>query len=134
MQTFAQLKKNIKKDFNGLTTVKVALLGDSATQLLSKALRGTAYDEGFDLKIWEADFNQIERQVFDDTSELYEYQPNIVIIFHSAHKLLSKYNKLKPEDRISFAQSRLDLLEQINNKIQQQLKSKIIYYNYNEID
>ena len=134
MQTFAQLKKNIKKDFNGLTTVKVALLGDSATQLLSIALRGTAYDEGFDLKIWEADFNQIERQVFDDNSELYEYQPDIVIIFHSAHKLLSKYNKLKPGDRISFAQNRLDLLEQINNKIQQQLKSKIIYYNYNEID
>ena len=128
------LKKNIKKDFSGFVPVKVALLGDTATQLLSLAIRGSGYSDGFDIQVWEADFNQIERQVFDDTSELYEYKPDIVIIFHSTHKLLAKYNKLKPEERISFSQSRLELVEQINEKIQDQLKSKLIYFNHNEID
>jgi len=70
MQTFAELKRNLKKDFSGLTPVKIALLGDSATQLLSQAIRAFGYTAGFDLKIWEADFNQIERQVFDEGSEL----------------------------------------------------------------
>lgn len=134
MQTFTELKKNIKKDFSGFVPVKVALLGDTATQLLSLAIRGSGYLDGLDIQVWEADFNQIERQVFDDTSELYEYKPDIVIIFHSTHKLLAKYNKLKPEERVSFSQSRLELVEQINEKIQDQLKSKLIYFNHNEID
>lgn len=134
MQTFAELKKNIKKDFSGLTTVKVALLGDTATQFLSVALRGAGYTEGFNLEIWEADFNQIERQIFDDSSELYEYKPDIVILFHSSHKLLVKYNKLKPEERMAFAQNRMELIDMINNKVKDDLKAKVIYYNYNEID
>src|SRR4051812_39871595 len=97
MKIFSQLKKNLKNDFSDLKTLKVALLGDTATQLLQQALRGEGYDRGFDLQIWEADFNQVERQVFDLSSELYEYQPEIVIVFQSSHKLLSKYNKLKPD-------------------------------------
>lgn len=134
MQSFAELKKNLKKDFTGFTQVKIALLGDSATQLLSQAIRGMGYNEGFDLKIWEADFNQIERQVFDEGSELYEYKPEIVIIFHSTHKLLCKYNKLAAEDKRSLAETRMDLVEQLNHKIQTALKAKFIYYNYPEIN
>jgi predicted enzyme involved in methoxymalonyl-ACP biosynthesis len=134
MQSFAELKKNLKKDFTGFNPVKIALLGDSATQLLSQAIRGMGYNDGFDLKIWEADFNQIERQVFDEGSELYEYKPEIVIIFHSTHKLLYKYNKLAADDKRSLAETRMDLVEQLNHKIQTALKAKFIYYNYPEIN
>lgn len=134
MQTFAELKKNLKKDFTNFTPVKIALLGDSATQLLSQAIRGMGYTDGFDLKIWEADFNQIERQVFDEGSELYEYKPEIVIIFHSTHKLLCKFNKLSADDKRSLAETRMDLIEQLNLKIQTGLKAKLIYYNYPEIN
>ena len=38
MQTFTQLKKNLKKDFTGLKAIKVAVLGDTATQFLIQAL------------------------------------------------------------------------------------------------
>jgi predicted enzyme involved in methoxymalonyl-ACP biosynthesis len=75
MKNFSQLKKNLKKDFSGLKTIKVAVLGDSATQFLVQALRGEGYEKGFDLQILEADFSQIERQVFDPSSELYEFKP-----------------------------------------------------------
>src|SRR6187402_2366466 len=97
MKVFSQLKKNLKQDFSNLKTIKVALLGDTATQFLQQVLRGAGYDQGFDLQIWEADFNQIERQVFDPSSELYEFNPEIIILFYSSHKLLGKYNKSKPE-------------------------------------
>src|SRR6266851_3067086 len=98
MQTFSELKKNLKKDFSNLKTIKIAVLGDTATQFLMQALRGAGYSKGFDLKIWEADFNQVERQVFDPTSELYEFKPEIVIVFQSSHKLLGKYNSLKTDE------------------------------------
>lgn len=134
MATFAELKKNLKKDYTGLTAVKVALLGDSATQLLSQALRGAAWAEGLDLQIWEADFNQVERQVFDEGSELYEYEPQIVIVFQSSHKLLGAYNKLKPEAYSSLASNRLELIGNIYSQLSSKLKAKIIYFNYTEID
>ena len=40
MKTFSELKKNLKQDFSSLKTIKVAVLGDTATQFLMQALRG----------------------------------------------------------------------------------------------
>jgi len=134
MKNFSQLKKNLKKDFSGLKKTKVAVLGDTATQFLTQALRGTGYDYGFDLQIWEADFNQIERQVFDPSSELYQFEPKLVIIFQSSHKLLGKYNKLKPETLAELAQMELASIDVINKTLTNNLKTKLIYYNYTEID
>lgn len=134
MKTFSQLKKNLKQDFSGLKTIKVALLGDSATQFLVQALRATAFEVGYDLQIWEAEFNQIERQVFDPNSELFEFKPEIVIIFHSTHKLLTKYNKTKPENLHQLADHRIEEIQTIISAINDQLSAKIIYYNYSKIN
>ncbi len=134
MISFSQLKKNLKKDFSNLKSIKVALLGDTSTQFLSEAIRGTGYNYGFDFQILEADFNQIERQVFDQTSELYEYKPEVVIIFQSSHKLLLKYNKLSPSEYKNLAKNQLELIENINVTISTNLNAKIIYYNYSEIN
>ena len=134
MKTFTQLVKNLKNDFSKLKSIRVAVLGDSATQFLSQALRGTGYDYGLDLNIWEADFNQIERQVFDPTSELYEFNPEIVVIFHSSHKLLGRYNKLKPAAYSTLADSQMELIDGINSSIGLNCSAKIICFNYTEID
>lgn len=134
MKVFSQLKKNLKQDFSNLKSIKIALLGDTATQFLQQSLRGTGYDFGYDLQIWEADFNQIERQVFDPTSELYEFEPDIVIFFHATHKLVAKYAKLKPEEYGSLADKQLALVENLHSTIKSHLKAKIIYFNYTEID
>ena len=134
MQTFNLLKRNLKKDFSAFKTIRIAVLGDTATQFLIQALRGTGFDHSLNLKVWEADFNQIERQVFDNSSELYEFKPEIVLIFHSSHKLLSRYNKLLPEQYSSLADSQLELVNSLSTAIHEQLKAKIIYYNYTEIN
>ncbi len=134
MQTFANLKKNLKKDFNGLQPVKLALLGDTATQLLAQALRAAAWESGIDLQVWEADFNQVERQVFDTGSELYEFNPDAILIFHSSHKLLGAYNKLKPEQYSTLADQRLDTIQALHQQLQTALKARILYYNYPEIN
>ena len=56
MKIFSQLKKNLKNDFSNLKPVKLAILGDSATQFLTQALKGLGYDHGYNLQILEADF------------------------------------------------------------------------------
>ena len=95
MEDFAQLKRNLKQDFLDLKVLKVAILADTATQLLNQALRGKGYDRRYNLKIFEAGFQQTQLQVFSPSSELYQFEPEVVIVFHSSHKLLSKYNRLK---------------------------------------
>jgi FkbH-like protein len=134
MKDFSQLKKNLKGDFSQLRKIRVAVLGDTATQFLVQALRATAFDKGYDLQILEADFNQVELQVFDPASQLYEFKPEIVILFRSSHKLLSKYNKLKPEQYSSLATSELESISNICSSITKNINAKIIYYNYTEID
>jgi FkbH-like protein len=134
MKDFLQLKKNLKKDFAGLKIIKVAVLGDSATQFLINAIRGVGYDYGYDIQIWEADFNQIERQVFDNASELYEYKPDLVIVYQCSHKLLGKYNKLAAEQYSSLAANQLNLIESLCTAISSNSTAKIIYYNYSEIN
>jgi predicted enzyme involved in methoxymalonyl-ACP biosynthesis len=134
MKSFIQLQRNIKKDFSHLKKVKVALLGDTATQFLRQSLVGMGYDYGFELQILEADFNQIERQVLDTGSELYDFSPELVIIFHSSHKLLSKYNKLDPSEYSQLANSRISLIGMLYSTLKENLPAKIIYFNNTEID
>ncbi|PRX55305.1 HAD-IIIC family phosphatase [Flagellimonas meridianipacifica] len=134
MKNFIQLKKNLKKDFTDLRDIKVALLGDTATQFLKQALKGLGHDYGIHLNIWEADFNQIERQVLDPSSELYAFEPEIVILFQSSHKLLSKYNKTTSDQHLSFAENQINAIEDLYANITDNIKAEIIYYNYPEID
>jgi FkbH-like protein len=134
MKDFTDLKKNLKKDFSAFKSVRVALLGDTATQLITKAIRGAGYEYCFDLQMWEADFNQVERQIFDTSSELYAFAPDVVIIFQSSHKLLGKYNKHKA-DPVLFSADELKNIRAINSTlVSKDPAVKVIYYNYTEID
>lgn len=134
MTDFSQIRKNLKKDFSGLKPIKVAVLGDTSTQFLTQALRGTGFDFGFDLQISEGDFNQIKQQVFDNNSELYSHNPEIIIVFQSAHKFLEKYNKSHASLINSLAKSELDDIIALINTIQKQSSAKVIFYNYTEIN
>lgn len=97
-------------------------------------MRGLGYDYELNLDIWEADFNQIGGQVHNLSSELYEFDPAIVIVFQSSHKLLGKYNKTKLNQQSSFASNELQEIENIYSNLINNLKTKVIYYNYTEID
>ena len=134
MKNFLQIRKNLKKDYSNLKTLRVALLGDTSTQFLSQALKGLGFESNFNLNIWEADFDQIERQVYDLSSELYEFKPEIVIVFQSSHKLLGKYNKIELNQHLFFAANELSTLENIYSNLTNNLDAKVIYYNYTEID
>ena len=134
MIEFSQLKKNLKKDFSSFKQLKVALLGDSATQFLAQAIRATGYKYELDLAIWEADYNQIDRQLLDPTSEFYAYKPDVTIIFQSSHKLLGKYYQCTEAKQTNFANEKLVRFESYLMRIREQFETKVIYYNYPEID
>lgn len=132
LKTFNQLKKNLKRDFSDLKSLKVALLGDTATQFLSVALQGFAVDLGCHFKVFEGDFAQINRQILDPSSEYYQFQPDVTIVFESSHKLLANY--YKSGDGSNFAQKKLASAELLYENVTRLTQSKFIYCNFPEID
>ena len=134
LKEFNVLKKNLKKDFTGLKKISVAVLGDTATQLLVQAIRATGYDARLNIELWEADYNLVENLVFDPGSHLYSQHFDYIIISRSSHKLLQKYNKLPPAGYASLASGELALIKGLVSAIGSHGKTPVLYYNYPEID
>lgn len=134
MIDFLSLKKNLTKDFSQLKVINVAVLGDSATQFLTQSIQGYGYEVNLNFKIYEADYNQIELQVFDRLSDLYSYQPEYIIIQKSALKLLNNFYKTSVSRKSAFGETELRTVREMCSSISANSKSKIIFTNYNEIN
>jgi len=134
LPTFQSLKKNLKKDFSPFSKIRVAILADSASQMYAQALKGYGYEVNIDFDIFEAEYDQIERQIFDPTSDLYVFKPEFVIIFYCTNKLLKKFGKLGLSDKPAFAQSHIENAQNLYHSLSNNLKCKVIYFNFNEID
>ena len=129
MKSFQQLKRLLKQEHPDNPHIKLALLGDSATQFLATALRGEGVARGLSVDLFEAEYNQVERQVLDPTSDLHGFGAEFTVVFQSSHKLLEKYSLAPAEARGSLAQDRLDFVRTLCTSV----PGKVIYYNYPEI-
>ena len=129
MKSFQQLKRLLKQEHPDNPHIKLALLGDSATQFLATAIRGEGVARGLSVDLFEAEYNQVERQVLDPTSDLHGFGAEFTVVFQSSHKLLEKYSLAPAEARGSLAQERLDFVRTLCATV----PGKIIYYNYPEI-
>jgi len=114
MHDFKALRKLAKAGASeGAPKFKLALLGDSATQFLAQAIRGVGIAHGLDIDVWEADFDQVERQLLDSTSEYHGLRADVTVIFKATHKLLHGFNKLPPPARKTFAKSTIAEVERL---------------------
>ena len=132
MRTLRELKALATKELE-TPSLKVALLGDTATQLLVTSIKGEAIDRNIALDIYEGEYNQVERQLLDPTSDLYQFDASIVIIFQSTHKLCEHHSLLPAEKQELVAEERLSFLASICENPAFTDK-KIIYFNYPEIE
>tara|TARA_B100001063_G_C16773132_1_gene563074 strand:- start:2338 stop:4089 length:1752 start_codon:yes stop_codon:yes gene_type:complete len=131
---FLSLRRNLKKDFSGFKSLNIAILGDSSTQLLNQALKGFGYEKQINFQIHEADYSQIEQEIFNSSSQLYNTNPDFIIIFHSVQKLQSKFYESVASDKINFALNYIEYLNGLFNKIKESSEAKILYFNFVEIN
>jgi FkbH-like protein len=133
MQSFNQLKRNLKSDLTALPSFKIAVVGDTATQLLCTAIRGMGVERGYNIDLFEAEYNQVERQLLDPTSDLYKFNADFIVIFQSTHKLGEHHSMLSTEQQASLADERISFLASVCENPALAGK-KIIYFNYPEIE
>ena len=88
---------------------------------------------GFDINLFEAEYNQVDRQFLDPTSELYSFDPECIVLFQSTHKLGEHHSMLTEADQCTLADNRLDFVSSICQNHQLSGK-KIICMYYPEIE
>jgi FkbH-like protein len=134
LKSFTEIKKNLKKDFTSLPVKKIALLGDTSTQLFVQAIKGVGYDAGINCEIFEAEYDQVDHEIYDENSGLYTSKPDYVVIFLSVQKLLRKYNTASEEQKRTFAADTLSYIHELNGMINSRLSCKIIMFNFAELN
>jgi HAD-superfamily phosphatase, subfamily IIIC/FkbH-like domain len=130
MKSFKEIKGNLKINVKDLPRIKVALLGDTATQFLAVAIKGLGIDYGYNIDLFEAEYNQIVQQIVDSTSDLYNYHAKYIVVFQSTHKLCEIHSQMSMDQQVQLANERIEFVKKIcllNKNI------KIVYYNYPEI-
>jgi len=113
---------------------KIMLLGDSATQLIKKALLSQNITTPFLLEVFEADYNQIERQILDSNSELYRYKPDIILVFQCTQQLLYKFEKTELHSRCDFANDYAKNINHLLQTINSRIRCNVLWNNFYEMD
>ncbi|HRO42890.1 MAG TPA: HAD-IIIC family phosphatase [Flavipsychrobacter sp.] len=134
MKTFNQLKKNLKKDKSELKTVSVAVLADAASQLLTQAIQAYGIEAGYNYDIYEADYDQINSEVFNSNSDLYQFAPEYIFLNICSEHLLKEFSKKTIVERRNFSATKHEYLETLIQNISSAIPSKIIITNFPEIE
>lgn len=126
---FNTLRKLLKKDRAGLPVVNIAVLGDASTQLLVQALGGTGMEHQHSFNIYEADIGQMELQVRDAHSELYESKPDYVVLLPSVFNEHKKFCRLSVAEQRQFAARFTEHIGALADVIASRCKAKVIVAN-----
>ncbi len=130
MPTFVQLKRNLKKDMTVLSGCKVAIMGDCATQHIAIALGGWGYEAGIRYEILDTDYNQIDAQTMDPTSELYHFAPDYCVIANCTDKLYEAYCAFPQEARKDFAVAMRDRMVVVWQRISARMGTRLLQFNF----
>lgn len=133
MYTFKELRKASKNVVEG-KELRIAILGNCSTQFLTLTLKGYANLKGLNLNIFDADYNQIESQLLDTTSEVYGFCPDNIILWLATDKLYEEFLDMPMIQRKHFAENYIAKIKQYWNYIEKNTEAHIIQFNFSELD
>ena len=105
--------------------VRLAVLADFASQQFVSILRVLFYKNGINAEIYEADFDAIELEVYNPASEMYSFDPEIILILNSTQKLKQLYYS-QGENKTGFLENSLQKITSIWNTLLGKKDFKII--------
>lgn len=133
MYSFQELKKASKKSIDG-KEIRLAVLGNCATQFFSVAVQGDAKLSGVNLSLYDADYNQIDAQLLDPSSEVFEFKPDNILLWLSTDKLYEEFLDMPISTRKEFADLYIGKIEHYWDLVTNNSHARIIQPNFTEID
>ena len=133
--TFARLKHNTRHKRDGAAAgARIAVLADSASQLIVQAIEGYGLEHNVLYDLFEAGYDETDRQVFDSGSDLYRHAPDFVIIFRHTEKMKLSFYGLPVAQRSHFAVEQLAYMESLYQALQGPAPVRLIVSNLPEWD
>lgn len=133
MFSFRELQKACKKEVKG-KEIRLAILGNCATQFFSEAVKGYGRLSDLNLNVYDTDYNQIEEQLLNPSSEVYAFRADEILIWISTEKIYEEYLDEELSARNSFAERYMQKIEHYWKLISQNSGAQIIQMNFHEID
>lgn len=112
-----------------LSEIRIALLGDAATQQFVPLLKALLRRAGFNAVVCEGPFAGIELEVYDADSPLYRFRPDCIALLNASQTLRTQYFA-RPGTAAEFLQGAIHRIERIWSAIQAHSTALIIQSNF----
>ena len=133
LYSFKELKKGSRLELD-TKPVKLAVLGNCATQFFSTAVMGYAKLSGLNLDVYDTDYNQIDAQLLDKASEVFRFCPDVILLWLATEKIYEEFLDLPLPARESFADDYIAKIERYWDLIEANSGARILQLNFTEID
>lgn len=134
MKSFQELKRLGKGDLSGYPRVRMAVLGDCATQHLAMALRGCAADASLNLEVYDADYDQIDEQLINTDSEVYAFRPQFILIQMCVEKLYEAFCASPLSSRAGFAREVIGHIERNWALVAQNCDARVLQFDFAQLE
>ena len=127
---FDLIKKSKNRDFSSCSdTLRLAIIGDSATQQLASLLTVLFREQGIRLEVFEGPFDAIELQVHNPNSELYRFAADAILILNVTQALRNRYYR-RPGSGVEFLRDELNRIASVWDVIRERCPAPIIQSNF----
>ena len=86
-----QQGRALAENKEGYAEAKIAVLGDSSTQHLTQILRACLHRRRMFARVYEAEYDVVDQEIFAPESELYRFAPDYVILYVCAQAFRERY-------------------------------------------
>ncbi|MEY9879905.1 HAD-IIIC family phosphatase [Bradyrhizobium sp. USDA 328] len=109
-------------------SLRIALLGDAATQHYGQALAATLKLRGWWPEIYEAEFDTIRQEILNPASELYRFEPEVVILFTATQALYHRF--ARSAGKAAFADNVSSEIVELWRQIRSRSNAILVQHNF----
>ena len=103
-------------------------------EFFGTAVVGYAKLSGLNVNLYDTDYNQIDFQLLEKCSEIYNFDPDIILFWLATEKLYEEFLILPIKERERFAEFYMQKICNYWKLVENNFCAKIIQFNFTEID
>ena len=111
---------------------RIAVIGNCSTQFFSQAIEGLGKLNGLNTKVFDTDYNQIEAQLIDPNSDVYEFNPKTIVLWLGTGKLYEEFMEGDTVTRQCFADYCLKRMQDYWDYVEKYSNARLLQMNFPE--
>lgn len=132
---YKSITENIEnKSTDQFKKIKIVVLSSLTIKGLKEVLFVRCYNLGIIAEILIGGYNQYNQEILDSGSRLYNFKPNLLIIFIDTKSLLGEaffnYYQLSEEEKNNLLESSIKHVKLLADKVSRNLNCKIVLHNF----